>query len=221
MTSFSKTCIVLTTTVNVHPNSSFQVDKVERINTYVTAIRKWLAFTGFNIVVVENSGHAFDELKSESNVFKDRFEIVTFNQVEESNFKEDQMHLRCKGGLEIESIHYAYNNSSFVKKSTFVVKITGRFFVPYFNEYINSIDVDNCDGLKQFFNFRCEIVGCHIKNFHNIFNRNLFCENGIYDYHVENVYEYRFSLYKNIITCPKFRIEPTQRGGLNEVYHSL
>jgi len=221
MTSLSKTCIVLTMTVNVLPNSSFQVDKVERINTYATSIKKWLAFTGFNIVVVENSGHTFDELKNELIMYSDRFEIVSFNQVEESNFKEDQMHLRSKGGLEIESIHYAFNKSSFIKNSTFVVKITGRFFVPFFNDYINSIDVENCDGLKQFFNFRCEIVGCHIKNFHSIFHRNLFVENEIYDYHVENVYEYRFSLYKNIITCPKFMIEPTQRGGLNEIYDSL
>lgn len=213
----NKICLILTTTVNVTSMTSFQVDKTARINAYLNAITKWLMFTDFKIVVVENSGHAFDELKNQSIMYNDRFEIVSFNQIEDKH----QMHLSSKGGLEIESIHYAYNNSSFVKNSNFVVKITGRFFVPFFNEYINAIDLEKCDCLKQFFNFRCEIVGCNIKHFDNIFNRNLFVKNGIYCYHVENVYEYRFSLYKNVITCPKFKIEPTQRGGLNEIYHFL
>jgi len=126
-----------------------------------------------------------------------------------------------KGGLEIESIQYAYNNSTILQLSTFIIKITGRFFIPYFKKYINSINLENYECLKQNFNFRCEIVGSHIKNFDTIFNRNLFVNNGIYDYHVENVYAYRFSLYKNVAICPIFNIEPTQRGGLNEIYYQL
>ena len=76
-------------------------------------------------------------------------------------------------------------------------------------------------GVKQYYDYRCEIVGSHIKNFDIIFNKNLFVSNGIYDYHVENVYSYRFSLYKNKAICPLFKIEPTQRGGLDEIYYNL
>ena len=41
------------------------------------------------------------------------------------------------------------------------------------------------------------------------------------DPHIENVYEYRFLNTNNVIQCPVFNIEPTQRGGLNEIYYSL
>jgi hypothetical protein len=217
----NKVSIILTTTVNVDANSAFQVNPTERINLYIKSLHLWLGRTDFNIILVENSGYPFKELEEEMEKYKNRLEIITFNQQDEIVNKEPQMHLKCKGGLEIESIHYAYNNSEILKKTTFIIKITGRFFVPYFEKFINSINIENYDGLKQNFDFRCEIVGSHIKNFDTIFDRNLFIENGKYDYHVENVYMYRFSLFKNILTCPIFNIEPTQRGGLNEIYYKL
>ena len=93
--------------------------------------------------------------------------------------------------------------------------------IPEYESYDWIINLENYDCLKQNFDFRCEIVGSHKKNFDTIFNRNLFINNGIYDWHVENVYAYRFSLYKNVLVCPIFDIEPTQRGGLNEIYYQL
>ena len=217
----NKVSIILTTTVHVTQSTAFQVNKMDRINTYLKSIHLWLKYTDFNIIVVENSGYLFEELDNELKLYKNRFEIISFNQEDESKNKEYQMHLMSKGGLEIESIQYAYNNSTILQLSTFIIKITGRFFIPYFKKYINSINLENYECLKQHFNFRCEIVGSHIKNFDTIFNRNLFVNNGIYDYHVENVYAYRFSLYKNVAICPIFNIEPTQRGGLNEIYYQL
>jgi len=217
----NKVSIILTSTVNVTTNSAFQVNPTERINVYIKSVRLWLSCTNFNIILVENSGYMFKELEEEVEKYKNRFEIITFNQQDEIIKKEPQMHLRSKGGLEIESIHYAYNNSKILKNSIFIIKITGRFFVPNFEKFINRINIENYDGLKQNFNFRCEIVGSHIKNFNVIFDRNLFVKNGVYDYIVENVYMYRFSLFKNILTCPVFNIQPTQRGGVNGVYHKL
>ena len=217
----NKVSIILTSTVNVDANSAFQVDKNERINTYLKSLRLWLSRTDFNIILVENSGYPFKELKEEMEKYKNRLEVITFNQQDEIINKEPQMHLRSKGGLEIESIHYAYNNSNILNKSIFIIKITGRFFVPFFEKFINNINIENYDCLKQNFDFRCEIVGSHIKNFNTIFDRNLFIRNGIYEYIVENVYMYRFSLFKNVLKCPVFNIEPTQRGGLNEVYYKL
>ena len=217
----NKVSIILTTTVHVTENSAFQVNKMDRINTYLKSIHLWLKKTDFNIIVVENSGYSFEELENELKIYKGRFEIHTYNEADIKKNKGRLMHLESKGGCEIESIHYAYNNSAILQLSTFIIKITGRFFIPDFKEYIHGINLENYDCLKQNFDFRCEIVGSHKKNFDTIFNRNLFINNGIYDWHVENVYAYRFSLYKNVLVCPIFDIEPTPRGGLNEIYYQL
>lgn len=215
-----KVSIILTTTVNVTKNTAFQVNKQDRINTYLKSIRLWLKNTNLNIIVIENSGYEFKELTEELNLYKNRFEIITFKECQ-SNYSEFQMHLQSKGGLEINSIQYAYDKSIFLKKSLFIIKITGRFFIDIFESFINNIDLSKFDCLKQRYDYRCEIVGASHKNFNIIFNKNLFIDNGIYDYHVENVYAYRFSLFKNVLVCPIFNIEPTQRGGLNEIYNKL
>ena len=215
-----KVSIILTTIVHVTRESSFQVDKQDRINTYLKSIRLWLKNTNLNIIVIENSGYEFKELTEELNLYKNRFEVITFKEGQ-SNYSEFQMHLQSKGGLEINSIHYAYNKSNLLKNSLFIIKITGRFFINNFEKFINSVHLSKFDCLKQNYNYRCEIVGTSQKNFDIIFNKNLFINNGIYDYHVENVYAYRFSLFKNVLVCPIFNIEPTQMGGLNEKYNKL
>jgi hypothetical protein len=215
-----KVSIILTTTVNVTRESSFQVSVEDRINTYIKSIKSWLKYTNLNIIVVENSGYEFNELLDELNLYKNRFEIITFKE-NPTNYSEYQMHLQSKGGLEINSIHYAFNKSKFLKKSLFIIKITGRFFINDFENFLNSKDLIKFDCLKQYYHHRCEIVGTNIKNFEIMFDKNLFIKNGIYDYHVENVYAYRFSLFKNVLVCPLFNIEPTQRGGLNEIYNKL
>jgi len=207
--------IILTTTVNV-TKSSFQVDKNERILTYVQSIKKWLYNTNLNIVVVENSNYYFKELQNEEEIYKNRFEIFTYNEV-----PTNELHLKSKGGSEISSIHYAYNNSKLIKNSTFLIKITGRYFIPQFEEFITNIRINEYDCLKQHFKHRCEIVGTNIKHFNTIFNKNLLLANGKYNVHVENVYEFRFSLFKKIIVCPIFNIEKTQRGGVDECFTSL
>jgi hypothetical protein len=217
----NKISIILTTTVHVTSHTAFQVDKDDRINTYIKSILKWLKNTNLNIIVVENSGYTFEELKTELDIYKDRFEIITFNEKGAHGYETFQMHLESKGGLEINSIQYAFDNSIILKQSKFIIKITGRFFIDNFENFLNNYDLNKYNCLRQYYKNRCEIIGTHINNFNTIFNKNLFVKNGVYDYHVENVYDYRFSLFKNVLICPKFNIEPTQRGGLNEIYTSL
>ena len=65
MNTENKVSIILTTTVHVTKNSAFQVDKMERINTYLKSIHLWLKKTDFNIIVVENSGYSFEELEND------------------------------------------------------------------------------------------------------------------------------------------------------------
>ena len=212
--------VILTMTVHVTKHTAFQVDANARVNAYLKSIRSWLKYTNFIIVVVENSGYKFEELNEVLNSYKDRLEIISFTESQE-NYSEFQMHLQSKGGLEINSIHHAYNVSKFLKNSSFIIKITGRFFVPGFENFINAIDLKKFDCLKQTFEHRCEIVGANQTHFDMIFNKNLFTANGRYNYHVEDVYAYRFKSCNNVLVCPIFNIEPTQRGGLNEIYYKL
>ena len=155
--------IILTATVHVTKETAFQVDVIDRVNTYLKSIRLWLKSTNFNIVVIENSGYKFEELNEELNIYKDRFEIISFTE-NQSNYTAFQMHLQSKGGLEINSIHYAYDVSKFLKISSFIIKITCRFFIPNFEKFINNIDLSKFDCLKQNYDYRCEIVGASQKN---------------------------------------------------------
>ena len=71
--------ILLTTTVNVHKVGLKQKNKEERIQTYLASIHQWL-LTDLPIIVVENSGYTFPELKGT------RVEVVTFKSMDDVEF---------------------------------------------------------------------------------------------------------------------------------------
>jgi hypothetical protein len=215
------TTILLTSTVNVQAKPIiYQRNKQERINTYLKAIRQWLTKTNFKIVLVENSGYTFPELQEEKEFFKDRFEIISF---QESQFKEAKYLEReeGKGGSEMYAIHFAYYFSIFIKNSIFIIKVTARFFIPELEDYLATKDLNMYDGLCQNDVNRCEMVGSHIKNFHIIFNKYLINEHGNYEQHVENIYKMRMRWFNNILQCKVFDIEPTQRGGVPEIFYNI
>ena len=221
---FPKTTIVLTTTVNVKHNLSFlfQTDKQSRLSLYLKSIHQWMRSTSFNIVVVENSGYAFDELIEyrSTEPFKHRFELITFTErdIPEAAYLRDNTH---KGASEIFAINYAYYHSRLLPKSDFIIKVTGRFFVSELESFLSLYDLHICDGLSQNNPMRCEIVGSHMKWFHKIFNPFLINKKGNYDGHVENIYRTRLSYLDNVIKCTVFDIEPTPRGGFDECFKEL
>ena len=159
------TTIILTTTVYIHNVSYiFQTDPASRIQTYLTSIKKWLYKTNLNIVVVENSGYNFNELNKEKQQFKDRFEVIVFDEkkLDEAKYLKNQW---SKGNHEIFAINYAFNNSKMLQSSNFIIKITARFYIPEFEEYLNKYDLNNYDCLVQNDRDRCEVVGSHKNNF--------------------------------------------------------
>lgn len=211
--------ILLTTTVNVQKKDFiFQTDKKERLNTYIKSIRQWLVKTNFHIVIVENSGYLFDELTNEFPRYKDRFEIITFDE------NIDAPHLvnhGSKGDSELFSINYAFDKSQILKSANFIIKITGRYFIPNFEAYILNLNLGDFDCLRQNDQRRCEIVGSHIKNFHTIFYKDPIDKHGKYNGHVETIYMERISQFGKIFACKVLDIEPTQRGGLSQIYRQL
>jgi hypothetical protein len=205
----TKLTILLTTTVNVHDVTYlFQVDPKSRIRSYLKSIKNWLYETDLNIVLVENSGYSFEELNIEKEIFKSRFEFISFDEKKIMEAKYLQSNRFGKGRHEIFSINYAHSLSKLLKMSNFIIKITGRYYIPEFESFLSAYNLDNYDCLIQSQEGRCEIVGSHIKNFFEIFSNN-----GIFSEHVEDVFANRTSIYQNIIKCKLFIIEKTQRGG--------
>ena len=217
-----KPIIILTSTVNVNYKKSylFQTSKEDRLETYLKSIKQWLYKTNLMIILVENSGYPFNELEKEKELFKDRFQVLTFkeNEFELSKYLENN---DSKGASEMFSINYAFFYSQLIHKDSFIIKITGRFFIPELEEYLNTYDLNNYDCLVQNNRNRCEIVGSHYNNFLHIFKLLLLNNKNQYNPHVETIYLERTSEFKNILICKNFEIEKTQRGGENECFTCL
>ena len=212
--------IILTTTIHVQSKCVlYQIDKVERLNSYLKPIRQWLKNTNFNIILVENTGYKYEELSEELNTYKDRFEIITFNEpdVPEAEYLIDNL---SKGDSEIFSIQYAYKNSQLIKNTNpqFIIKITGRYYIPELENYLLKYDLNNYDAITQNNKDRCELVGTHINNFNVIFSKEYNHDEMDHGGHVEYTYKSRCSKYKNVIHCKVFQIESTLRGGGNGSY---
>ena len=215
------TTIILTTTVTVQDKVYlFQTDKNERAQVYTKKIKQWLYESNLRIVVVENTGYTFEELNQEKEKFKDRFEVISYveSELESADFLKGNPY---KGASEVFSIEYAYNTSQLCQNADFIIKITGRFFIPQLEEYLKQFDLNQHDVLTQYKPNRCEMLGCHKNHFYTIFNTLLINENGEYNGNVEDIYQYRCSLYKKKIHCMEFPIEGTQRGGINEVFYNI
>ena len=212
------TTIILTSTVNINPTKwfLFQRDKNDRLELYLKSVLQWLTKTNFKIVLVENSGYNYDELNKEKELYKDRFEVITFveGELEESKYLTDIPH---KGASEIFSINYGFHKSKIITSSNFIIKITARYFIPELENYLKNYDLNKYDCLTQNARGRCERVGSHVKNFNHIFNIHTFSKNGQYICHIESLYEERTSEYTRILICDSFEIEPTQMGGIEQI----
>jgi hypothetical protein len=211
--------IILTSTVNVNPQKHFlyQTNKEERLTAYLKSIKQWLEKTKMNIVLVENSGYPFVELEEERIAYKDRFEIISFVESDlpyAGNYFNNHIHIVSKGASELFAINYAYNNSRLIQNANFIIKVTCRYFVPDFEEYLSNIHLNYYDALRQNNKDFCEIVGCHKDKFNIVFMANCINKDGYLNGHVESIYDYRINtLCEKVLICKTFAIEPTQMGG--------
>ena len=216
------TTLILTSTVNVNLRKEcvFQTDVNSRIETYLKSVLQWLKNTNFNIVLVENSGYKFDELYNEKEIYKNRFEVITFmeSELEEAAFLKNN---DSKGNSEVFAINYVYRNSKLIKSSNFIIKITARFYIDELEEYLSQFDLDKYDCLTQNNRDRCEMIGSHYKNFSYIFNIYLVDDAYRYDRCIERIWKFRTLKYKNVLVCKSFKIEKTQRGGVNRCYDDM
>lgn len=230
--------IILTSTVTVnnYKNYLFQKNKIDRVNCYIKSIKQWLEKTNLKICVVENSGYTFPELSEYCQLYSDRFEIITFNEFENPPEFQHLIYNNSKGASEMFSILYAYANTKFKNSINFIIKITCRYFIPSFEQFLieNGIiyntkgigihDYKNMIlGLRQNNHLRCEILGICQKFFNILFELSLSDEQGNFFPHVEQIYCNRFKLLNQdkVITCPPFTIEETRMGGIDCIVTDL
>lgn len=230
--NISKFCIFLTSTVSINPKKRFifDTDGNSRLNTYIKSIKQWLDKTTFKIVLVENSGHKFPELEEYFEKYKHRFELFSFREqdIDNNTFDsagaqalrlEDDYLYTSKGTSEMFAIYHAYHNSLLSKTSNFIVKVTCRYFIPEFENFLKNINPDDYFALRQNNPDNCEVVGSHVNNFSDIFMPGHFRNSdGKWHHHIENVYKDRLLTRipeERIIVCDVFQIESTQQGGCN------
>ena len=209
-------CILLTMTVNINNNIKLLTvkDSNERRDVYIRTIKKWLYYTNIKIIVVENSNYHFNELEYEKDIFKDRFEIISFN---ENNVFPVIASDKTKGTHELYSIRYANNNSDLIKKSDFIIKITGRYFIPYLENFISNHNLNNYLILCQFFTNYCVLLGCSKLHFNNLFDKNEL------NSHIETTYQERINSIKKslILKCPILKVDTVKQGGTGYVINYL
>ena len=210
--------LLMTTTVNIFQNVSWlsQRNKQERLKMYGKKIMKWLNKTNLKIVVVENSGHNFKDLTKH---ISNRFEIVSFK------YSDDQKKIMnkyiAKGQHEIFALNYACNNSKLVKECDYVIKITGRYFVPNLESILNKelnknpkIDFIRQTSLWRNMN-RCEIVGCSKNNINKLFYfplKNDMMEQEMMDRMVKS---------KNILNLPVMKLDEKTKQGVGHFINQL
>ena len=214
--------ILLTCTVFIKQDIASMVQRkpADREHTYRTSIRKWLTQTPFRIVVVENSGFDMSAgwLGFDAGIYEQRYESMHFDGEKD----EDTSYLRSntsKGLHELAAINKALTQSRFIVQAPFIVKVTGRFFVPDLYSALKSHDSSfDFNALRQQNGDECQIVGCR-----PCFAEILFHADA--DTHVERSYKERLSdeswTQNKVLVLPAMRIPRTLTGGYGNVLDSL
>ena len=202
--------ILLTTTVNTKKDMKFmfQNNTNERVQQYIKTIKQWLTKTDYKVVVVENSGYTFEELNREKQVYKDRFEVITFNEE------------TAKGAEYLKAI----KNKGLLHSSDHIIKVTGRYFIPGLESYLSRMYLEPYMAIRQMNIDRCELIGSRKDVFNTIFNLEMLDQTGKYNPHAEDVYKYRMHTLmdqQKVLVLPLFTIEKTQRGGTNEQFNDI
>lgn len=131
-----KLVILLTGCINPNGMSFTELQNPDiRKAQYIEAIKFYLKNTDNAIVFVENSGN---DISSEFLYQDDRLEIITFSG-------NDYDKALGKGYGEMLILKYAFENSHFIKRSSAICKITGRYKVLNVKHILQSYLESDCD----------------------------------------------------------------------------
>jgi hypothetical protein len=194
-----------------------QTKSSDRIAAYDTSLTQWLTQTDFPVVIVDNSGYAYPNVKELVN--PDVHEILAYEEKDAPHAAGLQS-CEHKGIHELYAVQYAIKNSAIIRRASFVIKVTGRFFVPGLGRVCRERGVGDdaaIMALRQKNKGLCQIVGCRWDAVPHVFASRVF------DDYVETDYRDRMNVFpsKNILTLPKLRIPRTREGGSGKYLTSL
>ena len=202
---------VLTCTATPQNNIArlYQRKAVDRISTYTASLTAWLD-TGVPVVILDNSGFAYSHLAAK--VKPGMHEILAFHE-SETEYAKVLVGERDKGVHELYAIRYAYDKSVLLQRANFIVKVTGRFFVPEMRTATTPLCLADCPFLAVRQNSKnwCQIVGCRWDAFGHVFGANSHMKNP----YVERLYRDRILSFSTseVFVLPKLRIPKTPQGG--------
>ena len=187
-------------------------DPDERLKIYEKAINSWINSSPFKIVLVENSGHKFENLPKDS-----RLEIINY-KASGGDKKNLDKHSDI-GAHELHSINYAIKNSKIIKnmKGGFIIKITGRYYIPNFEKILKDTITESTEFITQNNRDRCEVYGCKLNLIDKLFKFKMID-------HMESDMKKlinKLGTEKTISKLPKISIPPTLTGGFKNTSKEL
>lgn len=199
-------CIVLTMTVDIDPDHRIsnmgQLDRNVRLSIYNRSILKWTNDGRFRVVIVENSGYDFSRFVTKDN--EHRVEFVSVPPGTDGDL--ELFRTNSKGQHELRSLSYAMTQSRLIAGSDFVVKVTGRYFVPGLYETLVTMPMET-QAIRQRDTGKCEVVGGTLAVCLSVF-RYPCC----FDM-VELYYERVLDMFGHVYTLPWMSVYPTISGG--------
>ncbi|MDN3204702.1 hypothetical protein [Algoriphagus sediminis] len=126
----TKICLLLTSTIN--PRDYEFVGRkgiVNRENDYLKAVRFYKTF-GFPIIYIDNSDYVSEQIQSQISQIPNS-QYLAFDSLES---------FRGKGHGELEILKYAFDNSEFLCLCDYFIKISGRYIVTNFADFISKVD---------------------------------------------------------------------------------
>jgi chaperonin cofactor prefoldin len=208
-----KPLILLPVTINVSKKISYLSQKSieSRKLQYLNSISNWSKYSKCDIAVIENSGYSFPELKDiNSKYYSPNVKVLSFKYDDLNNELKDFLDskIKSKGVHELISLNYFLKNFLKIKEYSHIIKVTGRFFIPNFDEkVVKKINKDH-HAIIQSDENRCEIIGSSVEFINYIFPINFSY------HHIEFEFKNRIKKLdsKNILKLPKLEIEKTRRG---------
>lgn len=113
----------------------------EREQDHFEALQKWLENTDYDFVFCENSGADCSFLNPLIEKYGNRIELISYSD-------NDYDRSLGKGHGELRTINYALEHSTKLKKSTFIHKVSGRY---YLSNIKNILDTLKSESREDFF----------------------------------------------------------------------
>ena len=172
LTLSSTPIVLLTCTVRppAHITNLKHRDPSSRLQVYNTAIRQWAADPAFRVVVVDNSG--FQGLARGFPTV----EAIAYDERTDPDLRVSQPWFQVqdpnKGAHELAAVRTALRRSMTLRTAhpdTWVIKVTGRFFVPDLHRHLATDQAHQAVAVRQHDPNMCQLLGARLRHMDSLF----------------------------------------------------